>query len=142
MIPANLLIPVIGAAAAFGTAGAVLALMGLGAPFMLAALATSACAGLVLYAAMPKPTPPAEIPTTVQPTAPTSLEQLEAETAALRHDLRGALSPALMLSDRLVAHADPGVRRAGEAVVQSIERATALIAASRNRAKPPARPDP
>ena len=56
---------------------------------------------------------------------------MQAQTAALRHDLRGALSPALMVSDRLIAHADPAVRRAGEAVVRSIERAAALVSATK-----------
>ncbi len=122
-----MLIPLIGAASAFGAAGAVLALIGIGAPFLLAALGASACAGLVLYAAMPRA--PSDQDAAVQ----TRIDAVEARAAALRHDLRGALSPALMMSDRLVASPDPAVRRAGEAVIRSIERATALIAAS----KPP-----
>ena len=45
----------------------------------------------------------------------------------IRHDMRGALSPALLLADRLLNHADPAVKRAGDIVVRSIERAASLI---------------
>ncbi len=46
----------------------------------------------------------------------------------LRHDLRGALSPALLTADRLISHADPKVRRAGEIIVKSVDRASTLLA--------------
>ncbi len=46
----------------------------------------------------------------------------------LRHDLRGALSPALLMADRLVSHDDPRVRRAGEIMVKSVDRASFLLA--------------
>ena len=46
----------------------------------------------------------------------------------LSHDLRGALSPALLMAERLEAHPDPKARQAGEIIAQSIERAA-------NRAK-------
>ncbi len=45
----------------------------------------------------------------------------------LRHDLRGALSPALLTVDRLLANADPSVRRAGEMTLRAVERASALL---------------
>ncbi len=45
----------------------------------------------------------------------------------MRHDMRGALSPALLLADRLLNHADPAVKRAGDIVVRSIERAASLM---------------
>ena len=45
----------------------------------------------------------------------------------IRHDMRGALSPALLLADRLLNHADPAVKRTGDIVVRSIERAASLI---------------
>ena len=45
----------------------------------------------------------------------------------LRHDLRGALSPALLTSDRLLANTDPAVRRAGEIMVRCVEKAAALL---------------
>lgn len=126
MIPPRVLIPLVGAASAFGASGVVLALMGVGAPFLLAALGASACVGLVLYGVVPAAsTPPAHA------AAQARIDAVEAGIASLRHDLRGALSPALMLSDRLVASTDPAIRKAGEAVVRSIEQASALIAGSK-----------
>ena len=125
MIARRVLIPLVGAASAFGASGAVLALMGAGAPFLLAALVSSACAGLVLYGLMP-----AAI------AAQAHIDAIEARASSFRHDLRGALSPALIVSDRLIAHADPAIRRAGETVVRSIEQASALIAASKSLEPP------
>jgi hypothetical protein len=46
----------------------------------------------------------------------------------LRHDIRGALSPALLTADRLLTNGDPAVRRAGEIMVLAVERAAALMA--------------
>jgi hypothetical protein len=45
----------------------------------------------------------------------------------LRHDLRGVLSPAMLTADRLLTNADPSVRRTGEIMVRTIERATELL---------------
>ena len=131
MPPPRVLIPLVGAASAFGASGAVLALMGAGAPFIPAALGASACAGLVLYGLIPAlPTVPDHA------AAQARIDALEARASSFRHDLRGVLSPALIVSDRLVASSDPAIRRAGEAVVRSIEQASALIAASKT-AEPP-----
>ena len=142
MIPPRVLIPSVGAVSAFGASGAVLALMGVGAPFLAAALGAGAGVGLVLYGLMP-----AAIGAPGQAAAQARIDALETRASSLRHDLRGALSPALILSDRLVASSDPAIRRAGEAVVRSIEQASALIAASKNleppgdgAASPPSRP--
>ena len=131
MIAPRVLIPLVGAASAFGASGAVLALMGAGAPFLLAALGTSACAGLVLYGLMPaEPAAPGDT------AAQARIDALQAQASNLRHDLRGALSPALIVSDRLIAHADPAIRRAGEAVARSVEQASALMAASKSQEPP------
>jgi hypothetical protein len=54
----------------------------------------------------------------------------------LRHDIRGALSPALLTADRLLTHADPAVQRAGDIVVRAVERAAALLS------DPPPAPTP
>lgn len=131
----------------FGGTGAALALTGLGLPFLLAAALGSAAVGLVLYPALRQQAPPA--PATGP--EPDQLSQVQAElqayrdaTAGMRHDLRGVLSPALMMSDRLLKHADPAVQRAGQAVVRSIERATDLLATNRETLHPQAatpRPD-
>lgn len=126
MLPPRALIPLAGAATAFGASGAVLALMGAGAPFLAAALCASACAGLALHGLMlatsGRPGPDA---------AQARIDDAEAQAASLRHDLRGALSPALILSDRLLASSDPAIRKAGEAVIRSIEQASALLAAAK-----------
>ena len=137
MIPPNMLIPMIGAGSAFGTAGAVLALMGVGAPFLVAAVGVSACAGLLLYGVMPRPGPTAQSYAVLK----ARVDATEAQAASLRHDLRGTLSPALIVSDRLAVSADPAVRKAGEAVIRSIERASALIAASRPADDPTVSPE-
>lgn len=139
MIPSRVLVPLVGAASAFGASGAVLALMGVGAPFLLAALGASACVGLVLYGVMPAAVTPPE-----HAAVQARIDAIEAGVASLRHDLHGALSPALILSDRLVTSSDPAIRKAGEAVVRSIEQASALIAASKTPEPPggTARPPP
>ncbi len=126
MIPPRALIPLVGAVSAFGASGAVLALIGVGAPFLVAALGASACVGLVLHGLMP-----AAATAPGQAAAQARADEIEARASILRHDLRGALSPALILSDHLVASTDPTIRKAGEAVVRSIEQASALIAASK-----------
>lgn len=123
-------------AAVFGACSAVLALMGIGVPFLLAALGMSVLAGGALYAAlrtwamrqreMPGETRPPEPPAANRDQA--AAGQLEAAISTLRHDLRGVLSPALLMADRLTTNPDPAVQRAGEVVVRSIDRATALIA--------------
>lgn len=63
------------------------------------------------------------------------LAELEAATSALRHDLRGVLAPALLVVDRLLAHSDPKVVKAGETVVKAIQRAEERLVATRLPAK-------
>ena len=53
---------------------------------------------------------------------------LETLLSDLRHDLRGILSPTLLVSDRLLSHSDIAVRRTGERVVATVERAVARLA--------------
>jgi hypothetical protein len=130
----------VGAAAAFGAIGLTLALVGAGAPFLAASLGASVLAGLVIYGVGRSLTAPRPKP---RPFTTSDLESqvrlLEESSAVLRHDLRGVLSPALMMADRLLRNEDPAIRRAGLAVVRSVERATALIA--ENRAQSPAAAD-
>ncbi len=63
-----------------------------------------------------------------------ALEEQAAERRAklrqIRHDIRGALSPALLAIDRLQASSDPAIRRSAEIVVRSVDRAIALLAES------------
>ncbi len=59
----------------------------------------------------------------------------------LRHDIRGVLSPVLLIADRLLNHADPAVKRSGEIMVRTVERATVLLGdTSDAAANPPADP--
>jgi hypothetical protein len=58
-------------------------------------------------------------------------------TSRLRHDLNGILSPTLLTADHLLAHEDPTVRRAGEIMVKTVERASARLAETRDQ--PPSR---
>ena len=134
----------IGAGLAFGAACATLALMGLGVPMLLAAVGAAAAAGLVLNAtlrtalgrlaaALRSETEATRADAAMSAPA-AQLADVEARAATLRHDLRGVLSPALMVTDRLLSHEDPGVQRAGQAVVRSVQRATDLIQASKSGA--------
>jgi hypothetical protein len=49
------------------------------------------------------------------------------QLSLLRHDLRGILSPAMLIADRLLAHEDPAVQRAGDIMNRTIERAAARL---------------
>ncbi|MGI4953573.1 MAG: hypothetical protein ACRYGM_17345 [Janthinobacterium lividum] len=113
---------------ALGAVGVTLALTGAGAPFALSAAVAAVAAGLVQWAALRRQPGPDR---SAEAAALARIEAYRAATASLRHDLRGVLSPALMVSDRLLKHPDPVVERAGQAVVRSIERATSLLSSHR-----------
>lgn len=121
------------AAAALGTAGGALALYGLGVPFAVGALALAAGAGLVVRGTIPRTTPP-------DPAIAIRLTALEAAIKTLRHDLRGALSPAMMVTDRLIASPDPAIARAGQAVLRSVTRASEILDGARPPPSPPGYP--
>ncbi len=55
--------------------------------------------------------------------------------AKVSHDLRGILTPALLTAERLQLNADPQVRRAGETLMQVVERATDLVRRSLDYAR-------
>ena len=59
------------------------------------------------------------------------LEELEAAAKSLRHDVRGMLAPALLVTDRLLAHDDPKIVRAGETIVKAVRRAEARLLETR-----------
>ena len=138
-----LLISLLGAGLAFSAAFETLALLGLGVPMLLGALITAASAGLVLHAALDWKVerPMAALQSQLlamqasngnaDAGAQAHIAEVEARAATLRHDLRGVLSPALMVTDRLLSNPDPAIQRAGQAVVRSVDRATALIQASK-----------
>ena len=138
-----LLISLLGAGLAFSAAFETLALLGLGVPMLLGAVIAAASAGLVLHAALdwkverPIAALQAQLLAmqasggSADAAAQAHIDEVEARAAALRHDLRGVLSPALMVTDRLLSHPDPAIQRAGQAIVRSVDRATALIQASK-----------
>jgi len=64
-----------------------------------------------------------------QQTAERALADVEERHRQLRHDLRGVLSPALLVSERLLINPDPKVQRVGTLMVQTVEKASALLSA-------------
>jgi len=54
------------------------------------------------------------------------LAALGTAVAKVNHDLRGALSPAMLTAERLQCHADPSVKRAGDLLIRAVERAIDL----------------
>ena len=59
------------------------------------------------------------------------LAEMRAHLSGLRHDIRGILSPALLVADRLLSHEEAHVRRAGEVMVRTVERAVSRLAETR-----------
>lgn len=55
------------------------------------------------------------------------LAALVATIGRAGHDLRGILSPTLLMAERLQMNADPKVVRAGDVVVRDVDRATELL---------------
>jgi signal transduction histidine kinase len=55
------------------------------------------------------------------------LAALGTVVAKVSHDLRGILTPALLTAERLQLNADPRVQRAGEVLVQAVDRAADLV---------------
>jgi hypothetical protein len=64
------------------------------------------------------------------------IDELENLVARMRHDVCGALSPALLMADLLLRQPDPKVRIAAERIVTAIERTTMLVRASRSVVPP------
>ena len=54
------------------------------------------------------------------------LAALGTAVAKVNHDLRGILSPAMLTAERLQAHPDPAVKRAGDVLVRAVDRAADL----------------
>jgi signal transduction histidine kinase len=55
------------------------------------------------------------------------LAALGTAVAKISHDLRGILTPAMLTAERLQLSADPSIKRAGDVLVRSVERATELV---------------
>jgi hypothetical protein len=59
------------------------------------------------------------------------VHELEQIVSRVRHSVNGALTPALLVADRLRADADPRIRQAGENIARSITRAVEMLGATR-----------
>ena len=59
------------------------------------------------------------------------LAELQGQISALRHDVRSILSPALLVADRLMSNQDAGIKRAGEVMIRTVERAVSRLAETR-----------
>jgi signal transduction histidine kinase len=57
----------------------------------------------------------------------TRLAALGTVVAKVSHDLRGILTPAMLVAERLQLNPDPKVQRAGETLVLAVDRATDLV---------------
>ena len=131
---------VVTALCVFGAIGGAFALFGLGLPYLLATLPISLLAGAVAWGALqmaiarPLAGLGAEPPAALTAQAISQRERLaalEETTASLRHDIRGMLSPGMLVSDRLLTHEDPKIVRSGETIIRAITRATARLAETR-----------
>lgn len=58
--------------------------------------------------------------------AHSQLGEMAMSVSRLTHDLRGALSPALLMAERLERHDDPAVRQAAEVVAKAMDRAATI----------------
>jgi hypothetical protein len=105
---------------ASGAAGPVLVLAGAGLGWLIARMAAPAVTAA-----------PTQVPVPSEVEAPSVKPDPAIEGAAitaLRHDLRGILSPAMLIADRLAAHGDPAVQRAGDVIARTVDRAAARLA--------------
>lgn len=68
------------------------------------------------------------------------IEQLELLVAQMRHDVCGALSPAMLMADMLLRLPDEKVRTAAQRIVNAIERTTELVRATRATVPPRSNP--
>jgi hypothetical protein len=64
------------------------------------------------------------------------LVEMQSQLSILRHDLHGILSPALLSADRLTASDDPAIRKAGDIVIRTVERATIRLAETKGGQEP------
>jgi hypothetical protein len=64
------------------------------------------------------------------------IEELEKLVSSLRHDLRGAITPALLVADRLRLNCDPSIQRAGTRITEMIERILSTLNATYHAVPP------
>jgi hypothetical protein len=62
--------------------------------------------------------------------AQSRVEELERLVSELRHDLRGAISPAALIADRLRQSNDPVAQRSGKTIGLVVERVLTILEAT------------
>jgi hypothetical protein len=68
--------------------------------------------------------------------AQSRIDRLEAEISRLRHDVRSALSPAMIMADVLRGHSEARVARAGHTINEALVRAVARLQATQDLVPP------
>jgi hypothetical protein len=58
----------------------------------------------------------------MEESAQVRIKELERLVSALRHDLRGAITPAALIADRLRHNSDPAVQRSAARFAEVVER--------------------
>ncbi len=84
--------------------------------------------GIAVLRRGPAPEPPA-------PPEDTRAADLAGVLSRTTHDIRGALSPAMLMTERLESHADPAVRDIAEAISRAMDQATATCRSAATDAK-------
>jgi signal transduction histidine kinase len=64
------------------------------------------------------------------------INALERLVSVLRHDIRGALSSARLVADRLHRNPDPAVQRSADVIERAIQRVLDLLAESQKSVPP------
>jgi hypothetical protein len=64
------------------------------------------------------------------------VEELEKLVSALRHDIRGAITPTALIADRLRHNSDPAIQRSATRIAAVVERVLAILNAT-NELVPP-----
>ncbi len=58
------------------------------------------------------------------------VDQLEAFVASLRHDIRGLITPAALVADRLMLSGDPAIQHSARTIIQVVECIVAALNAT------------
>ena len=68
------------------------------------------------------------------------IEQLEKLVATLRHDLRGVITPAALIADRLRNSSDPSIQRSAARITDVVERILSRLNATYESSRRTANP--
>jgi hypothetical protein len=64
------------------------------------------------------------------------VDQLEKLVSSLRHDIRGAITPASLIADRLKMSGDPAIQRSGTKIGDAIARIVTTLNATYEQVPP------